>query len=54
MNKNKRLISSAVIVICFAVAFGFALHNFALGIALGIVFGVAFSQTGKPKTPKDK
>lgn len=54
MDRNKRLVSGTAIGICFTIAFGFALHNFALGIGLGIIFGVAFSQTDKPKSPKDK
>ncbi|WP_188114697.1 hypothetical protein [Paenibacillus sp. B2(2019)] len=53
MDKNKKFYVLDL-GICFAVAFGFAFHNIALGIGLGIVFGVALSQTGKPKTPKDK
>lgn len=54
MDKNKKLIYGLGVGLCFAIVFGFALHNIALGIGLGIVFGVALSQSSKPKTPKDK
>lgn len=47
--KNKSLITSASLGLCFGVVFAGALNSIPLGITFGIIFGVVFSMTVKPK-----
>ena len=54
MQEHKNEDYALIMTILFSIAFGFAMHDWTLGICMGICFGVAFGLFGSKEDDENE